>query len=315
MNNPRQIFEFLKADKEVLILFFSLLPPLSVLQEWDNALRPVLVFCFLLFCPALLFSHFIPVKDLFTRFFLIAALSIAANALIAQAFLYAQNWQPLLILFTVTGVCWAGAFLRFLLMPASQKTQSLHFFLSSLRRGWAFPLLFLLIGMNGSFVYSFYYAQPKYQAFGKFLVALKPQYQGEENLPDAGETLSKYADILGSYQVKSQTLELLLQNPDDFEQYQNFAVANPEENTITLQLTGPNPETAAALLNSIGQHGMDVIRGFYPFYDIEFIERAAIPKDYYFPQPYHEAALAALAGLLFGVWLALLWRRVKMRAV
>ena len=189
----------------------------------------------------------------------------------------------------------------------------IRFYLRIIQRGWWLILVSMLIAVNISLVYSYYYITPMYETTARFIVSPDIQnFDRGKDLADSLETLDKrsivstYAEIINSNQILENNLRLLGLNPADFVGYQTSVVVLPEANIIELKVQGPNPEVAAFLANTIGQHAIDFIEDLYQVYDITFIDRAVIPEESFQPRPLQDAVLALVIGAAFGGILAIL---------
>jgi hypothetical protein len=96
------------------ILLSSLVVIAAVYGEWQNPLRGMLVFGFMLICPGMAFAHLLPGKDQITRFVLVLGLSLALDTAVAEVVLYLGIWSPHLILMILIGFCCLGLLLKIL---------------------------------------------------------------------------------------------------------------------------------------------------------------------------------------------------------
>ncbi|MBL8015493.1 MAG: hypothetical protein JNK26_04900 [Candidatus Doudnabacteria bacterium] len=306
----------------VIILLSGPLAILAVVLDFPSPLRWILVFWFLLTGPGMAFEYLLPGDDPITRFFLIIVLSFAFDAAVAQAILYLGWWSPLLILWILMGLCWVGILLKFTNINPRHASRDmltnnapgaevagLHFFLGILKRGWWLIVISILVAFNFSLLYSFYLSVPMYEAVAQFVVS--PGIQNgtsaanNQEIPDEHTIISTYADILESSKIRNNTLELLLQNPDDFNEYTTSVVLFPDEHMIQFSVRGPDPQTTALLTNSIGQNAIDSIGDFYSAYNIDFLNKATIPVEPYQPRPVQNALLSLLIGVSIGAGLAM----------
>jgi diguanylate cyclase (GGDEF)-like protein len=189
----------------------------------------------------------------------------------------------------------------------------IRFYLKTIQRGWWLILVSMLIAVNISLVYSFYYITPMYETVARFIVS--PEIQAFDQIRDLAnsiEALDKrsivatYAEIINSNQIFANNLQLLDQNPEDYVDYITSVVVLPEANIIELKVQGPNPEVVAFLANTIGQHAINFIVDLYQVYDISFIDTAVIPEEPYRPKPFQDGVLALIIGAAFGGILAIL---------
>lgn len=189
----------------------------------------------------------------------------------------------------------------------------IRFYLRTIQRGWWLILVSMLIAVNISLVYSYYYVTPMYETVARFIVSPDIQvFDQVRDLANSLETLDKrsivstYAEIINSNLIFEDNLRLLGQNPEEYIDYVTSVVVLPEANIIELKVQGPNPEVVAFLANTIGQHAINFIVDLYQVYDISFIDRAVVPIEPYQPKPFQDGVLALIIGAAFGGILAIL---------
>lgn len=187
----------------------------------------------------------------------------------------------------------------------------IRYYLRVIQRGWWLILATILVAVNISLIYSYYITTPMYEAVARFIVSPNLQNTDTRDMVNSIEALDKrsiistYAEVLNSHQVINSTMELLRQNPGDFDGYVTSVVVLPETNIIRFSVKGPNPEVAALLANSIGQNAIDFVQNLYVIYNIDFLDKALIPTEPYQPRPAQSAGLAFIGGLILGVGLAI----------
>jgi diguanylate cyclase (GGDEF)-like protein len=187
----------------------------------------------------------------------------------------------------------------------------IRYYLRMVQRSWWLIVTSVLVAVNLSLVYSYYIATPMYESSARFIISPNLTYVEGRDLVNSLEALDKrsiittYAEVINSPQIINGTIMLLNGNPDDFEDYTTSFAVLPETNIISFTVRGPNPEVAAMLANSIGQHAIDFIQELYLAYDIDFLDKAIAPDDPYYPQPMQDATLAFLVGAVIGEGLAI----------
>lgn len=187
----------------------------------------------------------------------------------------------------------------------------IRFYLKIIQRGWWLILISALVAINVSLGYSYYIATPMYESVARFIVSPNLQNTDNRDMVNSLEALDNrsiiatYAEVLNSYQIINDAMQLLRENPDDFAAYTISATALPEANIIRYSVKGPDPEIAAMLANSIGQYAIDYINGLYINFDIAFLDRAVVPAEPYQPRPIQDAGLALLFGVVIGVGMAI----------
>lgn len=187
----------------------------------------------------------------------------------------------------------------------------IRFYFKIIQRGWWIILVTTLVALNVSLVYSYYFTTPMYEAVARFIVSPNMQNTESRDLVNSLEALDKrsiistYAEVLNSHQIIESTMELLRENPNDFRGYSTSVTVVPDANIIRFSVKGPDPDVAALLANSVGQHAIDYVKNLYVIYNIDFLDKALVPSDPYQPQPAQDAGLALMVGLVLGVGLAI----------
>ena len=186
----------------------------------------------------------------------------------------------------------------------------IRFFLKIIQRGWWMIVISALLAVNFSLIYSYYIAEPKYEAVARFIVSPNLQNTDSRDMVNSLEALDKrsiiatYAEVLNSYQITNQALAMLRKDPADFAEYTYSATLLPDANIIRYSVQGPDPEVSAMLANSIGQYAIDYVRKLYIVYNIDFLDKATPSDEPYSPRPLQDAVLALLVGVVIGVGLA-----------
>ncbi|MBK7448557.1 MAG: diguanylate cyclase [Anaerolineales bacterium] len=187
----------------------------------------------------------------------------------------------------------------------------IRFYLKILQRGWWLIVISALVAVNVSLVYSYYITTPMYESVARFIVSPNLQTTDNRDMVNSLEALDNrsiiatYAEVLNSYQIINDAMELLRENPSDYAEYTISATALPEANIIRYSVKGPDPEVAAMLANSIGQYAIDYINGLYINFNITFLDKAVVSEEPYVPRPLQDAGLALLFGLVIGVGMAI----------
>ncbi len=187
----------------------------------------------------------------------------------------------------------------------------IKFYLRMMQRGWWLILISALVAVNFSLIYSYYVAVPMYEAVARFIVSPNLQNMQGRDIVNSLDTLdrrsiiSTYAEVLSSPQIMQGTFQLLHENPAAFSNYETSVTVLPDANILRLSVRGPDPQVAAMLANSIGQHAIDYVKDLYVVYNVDFLDQAVAPTSPYQPQPVQDASLALLVGLVVGVALAI----------
>jgi diguanylate cyclase (GGDEF)-like protein len=187
----------------------------------------------------------------------------------------------------------------------------MKFYLKIIRRGWWLILITALVAVNLSLLYSYYLAEPTYEAVARFIVSPNLQNIESRDLVNSLEALDKrsiistYAEVLNSREIINGTMSLLGADPMQFVNYKTLVTVLPDANIIRFSVQGPDPEVSAILANGIGQNAIDFIRNLYVIYNIEFLDQAVVPSEPIQPKPIQNAGLALLVGTVLGVGLAI----------
>lgn len=189
-------------------------------------------------------------------------------------------------------------------------------YLRLILRGWWIVMLTTLAAVAIALTWSFM-ATPMYRASASFIVSPNKAVVPNQNLVDSLGTLDKpsiiatYAEVINSNRIYNETAAALQLDPNDLKQYTHTAVVLPGANVLALSVTGPDPQKAAVLANSIGQRGINYIKGLYQAYDINLLDPAIPPTAPISPQPVRDVSLALALGLAIGSVLAILAGRLQ----
>lgn len=95
-----------------LIIILALLSILLALTSSGWALRPYVLFLFVLICPGMATIRLLRVNDSLTELILAIALSLALGTLLAELLVLTKHWSPTLILAGLVGISLIGAVLQ-----------------------------------------------------------------------------------------------------------------------------------------------------------------------------------------------------------
>jgi diguanylate cyclase (GGDEF)-like protein len=187
----------------------------------------------------------------------------------------------------------------------------IRYYLRIVQRGWWLILASALVAVNLSLAYSYYVAEPRYEAFARFIISPNLLIVEGRDVVNSLEALDKrsiistYAEVINSPQIINNAISLLNGNPADYAGYDTSVTVLPDTNIIRFSVQGPDPKVAANLTNSIGQYAIDFIKELYTAYDIQFLDKAVPPSEPYYPRPEQDAVLALLVGVVAGAGLAI----------
>jgi diguanylate cyclase (GGDEF)-like protein len=182
-------------------------------------------------------------------------------------------------------------------------------------QGWWIVALAMLAGLNVSLI-SLYSATPLYRASARFIVSPSPSLTSSQVVSsltalDKRSVISTYSEVLDSDRVFSETAETLQIPGDILKHYSRTAVVLPDASVVELSVSGPDPQLAALLANSIGQRAIDFSKGLNQIFDINFLDRAGAPGKPFSPQPTRDISLALGLGALAGCVLAILREQLR----
>ncbi len=135
----------------------------------------------------------------------------------------------------------------------------IRLYFQMLRRGWWLIVLAALIALAASLVFSFF-AVPQYRATASFI--LIPSSTALSSGPDVVRSydtigsvsvISTYAQIMNSSRIYEDTVSMLKLQPQDLKSYTYQAAVLPNTTILELSVTGPDPNVAAVLANTIGE--------------------------------------------------------------
>jgi capsular polysaccharide biosynthesis protein len=187
----------------------------------------------------------------------------------------------------------------------------IRYYLRVVQRGWWLILASALVAVNLSLAYSYYVAEPRYEAYARFIISPNLLIVEGRDVVNSLEALDKrsiistYAEVINSPQIINNAIGLLNGNPADYAGYDTSVTVLPDTNIIRFSVQGPDPKVTAMLTNAIGQYAIDFIKELYTAYDIQFLDKAVPPSEAYYPRPEQDAVLALLVGLVVGAGLAI----------
>lgn len=187
----------------------------------------------------------------------------------------------------------------------------IRYYLRIFQRSWWLILISALVAVNLSLVYSYYIVTPIYETTARFIVSPNLNNIDLRDVVNSLEALDKrsivttYAEVLNSPQIIRNTIQFLGKNPANYDTYTFSVTVLPDANVILLSAQGPNPEVATTLVNSVGQYAINYIQNLYDIYNIDFLDKAVVPAIPIKPEPFQNAMLALLAGVVIGLSLSI----------
>ncbi|MFO7680214.1 MAG: Wzz/FepE/Etk N-terminal domain-containing protein [Chloroflexota bacterium] len=159
--------------------------------------------------------------------------------------------------------------------------------------------------------------QPVYESRVQLLIA--PNMTGFEgrDLIYSMDTLDKrsivatFVEVLNSGRIRREALDTTGLSAIGGEDYEISAVALPEASVLEVGVTGPNPETTAALADAVALRTISYVSQTYDIYRIELLDPAIAPVIPISPTPLRDASLALFLGLILGGVLAVLRDQIQ----
>ena len=191
----------------------------------------------------------------------------------------------------------------------------IRLYIRMLMRGWWIILLTTLVAVNVALIAS-YLTTPMYQADARFVVSPSPELLGGD-IVDSLDTLDKrsivstYAEFINSRRIYLDALQVLQLQEESMTDYTIQTVVLPDANILVLSVSGPDPQLAALLANTMGQRAINYISLIYRAFDISFLDPAVSPTEPYSPQPVRDTTLALALGLIGGMALAILSEQIR----
>ncbi len=198
-------------------------------------------------------------------------------------------------------------------------------YLHMLSKGWWIIAITALSAMVITLILT--YAQtPLYRARARLIISPNSDITSGRDEVSSLATLDRrsiaatFAEVLSSDQIYAATRPMITVTPAELSEYQLSAVVLPAANVLELTVSGPDPQLAATIANSVGQQGIEYIQNLYQVYTLSFLDLAKIPTQPFSPQPLRDASLALFLGAVFGVALVLLrdhlgvpWQAIRQR--
>jgi diguanylate cyclase (GGDEF)-like protein len=191
----------------------------------------------------------------------------------------------------------------------------IRLYIRMLVRGWWIIVLTALVAVNVALIAS-YLTTPMYLASARFVVSPTTDLLGSD-LVDSLATLdrrsivSTYAEFINSRRIYVDALQVLQLQESAMEDYTIETVVLPDANILVLSISGPDPQLAALLANTMGQRAINYISLIYRAFDISFLDPAVTPTEPYSPQPVRDTTLALALGLIGGMALAILSEQIR----
>jgi capsular polysaccharide biosynthesis protein len=190
---------------------------------------------------------------------------------------------------------------------------------SAIRRRWWLAAL-VLIALLAADALVTVYSPPSYQAQARFLIGPSANIDRGQlvySVDALGRSMivGTYADMLATDTVRREALTLVGLSPDEPPSTIDIKTAALADSAI-VQVTAvaPDPVSAAAVANAVGQVGQAQMIQFYPIYDLTMVTRATPPTTAHRPDKVRNLSLGLLLALPLAATFAWLYDAFALRA-
>jgi len=196
----------------------------------------------------------------------------------------------------------------------------IRLYFQMLQRGWWLILLTTLVAITTSLTVS-YLSVPQYQAKARFIITPNASLTTGQEVISGMNSLNNrtlvttYAEVMNSERIINDSLLSLGLDSSILEDYTYLAVVLPDTTVLEINVTGPVPDVAMTLANTIGTVTIEYMRSVNRIYDLNFLDIATIPEIPVSPQPLRDLALALALGLVSGSILAVLSEQIRVPLV
>ena len=180
------------------------------------------------------------------------------------------------------------------------------------RRMWLI-LLLTILSVVTSGVVSYYVLEPEYQTFTTLMVGKPKDYQNFDSKLEYNDLLlnqrlvSTYGQIVQMRVVIDEVIENL--NLDiSYNEFKNKVSVNLVKDTeiIKIEAKDRDPALAAKIANETAQVFMSSVKNIMMVENVQVIDEAQVPESPISPRPKLNMAIAAVLGLMIGVFLVFL---------
>ncbi len=192
----------------------------------------------------------------------------------------------------------------------------LKIYLRMLQKGWWLIVLGALTGLIISLLAS-YFATPQYVSTARFIITPSLSLKTSKDVVDSLNTLDRasvvatYAEVMNSERVFADSIASMQSSPAVMKDYAVNAVVLPSSSVLELTVSGPNPNAAAELANTIGKQTIQFAESINFIFDMNFLDAAVPAVAPFSPQPVRDAGLSLGLGAIFGALLAIVGEQLR----
>jgi capsular polysaccharide biosynthesis protein len=186
-----------------------------------------------------------------------------------------------------------------------------------LQRNWWLIFLTAMVALTVSLTIS-YIAIPQYSAVARFIIIPSSSLTSGADVVRSLDTLDRrsvvatYSDVMNSSRILESAVTFLnLDMTTILKNYTIRAVDLPDSSVLELTVSGPNPELAAQLANSIGFQSITFTRSLNSIYELNLLDTAVPPELPFSPEPLRDGVVAVFLGLVIGAILAVLSEQIR----
>jgi capsular polysaccharide biosynthesis protein len=179
--------------------------------------------------------------------------------------------------------------------------------LTTLRERWLLVLITVLVAVVAVIALSLL-SGPQYRTSARFLITPAP-LADPGDVVDSTATLDRptvaatYAEIFNSPTLQQQAGQVV--RVEDLEPYTFSAVVLPETSVVQVTVSGPDPDIAAQLANTLGNEVLGYLQSLTSIYELHLLDAAPVVTEPYAPQLLTNIVLALVLGLALGAVVAL----------
>lgn len=181
-----------------------------------------------------------------------------------------------------------------------------------LRKWLALIIILTILAVAVSGIVSYFVLEPEYQTFTTLMVGKPKDYMSENKIEYNDlmlnqKLVSTYGELVKSRLVSDEVIENL--NLDvSFDTFRGKVSVNLVKDTeiIKIQVTDTNPMVATLIANETAKVFMDRVQDIMKVENVQIIDIAQAPKAPIKPRPMLNMAIAAVLGLMAGVFIAFL---------
>lgn len=192
----------------------------------------------------------------------------------------------------------------------------IRMYFQMLRKGWWLILLTVLVAVVTSLTISTL-SVPQYQATARFIITPNDTLTTSQEVISGLNSLNNrtlvttFAEVMNSEKIITDSLAALGSDVSIMEFYTYLGVVLPNTTVLEVNVTGPDPEFATNLANTIGSQTIAYMQTVTKIYDMSFLDFAVVPVIPVSPQPLRDLSLAMALGLMSGSILAILSEQIR----